>query len=77
MHANQINNILTDTVRETIEISESDDEVEVKKVEPVKKPNVTSSSSSSSTSTAANKKKISPPANAKKQGSILSFFGKK
>lgn len=61
--------IISDTVREMEEVSCSDDEPEV--VEPP-----TKKSAAATSGTAASKKKVSPPMG-KKQGSILSFFGKK
>ncbi|XP_055304890.1 uncharacterized protein LOC129569757 [Sitodiplosis mosellana] len=60
------------TVRETEEVSCSDEEPEVAPPPPKKAATITDNGSSST----ATKKKISPPAG-KKQGSILSFFGKK
>lgn len=59
----------SDTVHETEEVSCSEEEPEV--IEPPPKK-ITPAPAA----TAASKKKISPPAG-KKQGSILSFFGKK
>lgn len=62
----------TDTVRETEEVSCSEEEPEQSVPQPQPKK-VTSNANNNST---APKKKLSPPAG-KKQGSILSFFGKK
>lgn len=61
----------TDTVRETEEVSCSEEEPEA--AEPPTKKISSNASNGSSTNT---KKKVSPP-DGKKQGSILSFFGKK
>lgn len=62
----------SDTVHETEEVSVSEDEPEEVAPPPPKKPTPTSASNST-----APKKKISPTSGDKKQGSILSFFGKK
>lgn len=62
---------ILDTVHETVEVSCSDEEPEVAEPPP-KKPVQNPIKSTSTTS----KKKVSPP-DGKKQGSILSFFGKK
>lgn len=67
-----------DTVREMEEVSCSEEEPEVvepppKKIAPAKAASAASNGKSTAPSS---KKKISPPAG-KKQGSILSFFGKK
>lgn len=59
----------TRTKMEAVSCSEEKPEI---KEPPEKKPNANTNGSS-----AARKKKISPPSNGKKQGSILSFFGKK
>lgn len=62
------NQFIADTVREMEEVSCSDEEPEVIEVPKKIAPNTSH--------TTATKKKVSPPAG-KKQGSILSFFGKK
>lgn len=66
----------TDTVREMEEVSCSDEEPEAIQPPP-KKFAPTSSNGSASATAPASKKKVSPPVAGKKQGSILSFFGKK
>lgn len=64
--------IFVDTVHETEEVSCSEEEPEA----PPPPKKAASSTNKSSSSSTATKKKISPPVG-KKQGSILSFFGKK